>query len=862
MIADTNELAPIRLRDAKGGEFLSVRSVEAESHVYGPFCRTRIDITFSNDLDRTLEGDLVFPLPPSAALRELSVKVGGRSIEGKIRPRKRAQAEYARALEAGQTAALGETEGEDLARLRVAPIEKGEDVAIRLVLAHTLLPTDSGHRLLLPLTYMPRFVEDAAALKPTEHAAVDRPRPLTSAARASVRVTIRHGATGAPAIRCTSHATETKSEGSSTLVTLSGAPLDRDLHLEIQDRPQGSEPALWIVHDPSDGPDALGPTTAVAIVPPAFADEGPTVPRTVTFLVDRSGSMGGGPMQSAIRAVRGTLRALTPDDRFNIIAFDDSLVVLASRPIPFDDAGLAAADAFISGIDARGGTNASMAIAAALSPVQIKNPVRSQIESIAIPDVAPPAAGHRLGIVVFMTDGDVAGAEQVLRTAQDKLVDTRVFVLGIGHSVNHAMLSQLASAGGGTYLPVATEEDLEQTLVRFKNAINSPLWTSVNVLLDHEGERRPAKQLEPPPPLDLFGGQPLLLGFRGPLRAGERLVLEGQRPDGEDRRMIVPVGTPETSDEASAETARVTWALLRNRRLTYRFDKDDDATLEGLGATFGITNRMVALVGVDPTQRDATIEGSVPVSLPMPGNVQEGYASMVTAYGGIASMPAGAPPMLGAPPPAPPPAQAGPRAYAMDMMEMEEEADDAPAPPSARKRAVPPAAKLMAPAPAKPALSPSPSMPARPAPTMPALTNDEAGLRALILQQGANGLFSGDLGVTLAAIAALVANGHTHREGLFRAELRRTVQTLRARLGTASGDERVLAAIGLAMLTIPAGDPAPAELPDELAKALAGLSLANLAATKVAITAALALAPASLASHAGASAILQAFQLR
>jgi hypothetical protein len=338
MIADTRELCSLNLKDAAGGAFLAVRSVTAAVVVDGPLSETAITITFHNDRERTLEGDLVFPLPPSAALRELRVTVGKRTLRGKIRPRQRAQAEYTRAVQAGHTAALGETEGDDLARLRIAPIEKGEDVEVTLVLLHPLVPIDSGYRLLVPLTYMPRYVEPGSTLKDVERAAGEPPRPLTLAARATVTVRVRHPAEGpAPRLRCTSHSTQTETARGETVVTVGPVPLDRDLHLEIQDRPVGAEPALWIRHDAGDGPDALGPTTAVAIVPPAFADEGPAVPRTVTFLVDRSGSMDGGPMASAIRAVRGSLRALTADDRFNVIAFDTALEALAPRPVAFAD---------------------------------------------------------------------------------------------------------------------------------------------------------------------------------------------------------------------------------------------------------------------------------------------------------------------------------------------------------------------------------------------------------------------------------------------------------------------------------------------------------------------------------------------
>ena len=931
----------VRLAEAASGAFLSVRKLSVEAVVDGPMSRTDLRITFANDLGRTIEGDLVFPLPPFAALCELTVRVGSRTLHGRFRPRERAQAEYHRAVQAGRTAVLGESEGEDLGRLRVAPIESGEDVEVSLVLLHTLVPISDGHRLLLPLTYMPRYVENEQGLKPTERAAVERPRPVTSAARGDVKVSIRKGA--APVqVRCPTHSVQTHDEGQLLEVSVSGVPLDRDLHLEIQDRQSGDLPTVWVRHDASDGRDGLGPSTAVALLPPPFADEGVTVARTLLLLVDRSGSMDGEPMASAIRAVKGCLRALGPSDRFNVIAFTDSLEALARRPLSFDDESLRAADAFADSLSANGGTEAAQALTAVLDD-DLGKRARSFKQEGPAPD-----ASHRLRVVVMMTDGDVGSAENVLMAAKDRLIDTRLFVIGIGHSVNHAMLARLAELGSGTYTPVSSNEDLERALNKLKGAIDAPLLTSVTVRLESGGQHSEPAHLEPAGRLDLFAGQPLLLGFRGRLAADAMLHVTAQRPDGEDVKISVPVRPEPGAVPIDAETAALVWALLRNRRLTYKFDPSDNATLEALGTTFGLVNRSVALVGVHAEQRNTDAPENVPVVLPLPGNLsEEGEASRNVASTPARSMggpPGGAvrakvskraaPPMVSrpmqipSPSAAPPPAPSAPRAQMMSVpapapamapgsamspsfdMAAPESADDeesevlAPSPePMAREEA-----KLMAPRPMKeaerapkapakrkgsvlgriakalgvggddeetdakaPAPPPPPvssapaaprSMPA-PAPAAPVMaeaapvlksadtddaaaphfSDDEAGLRALLLQQGADGLFGGNLGATLAAVAALVSRGHTARSGGFRAELRRTVQALQARLAKAQGSEQILCALALAILRVPGGDAAPAELPAELSTSIAGTSLTDLPGLATAVRAALAKSP-------------------
>ncbi len=113
--------------------------------------------------------------------------------------------------------------------------------------------------------------------------------------------------------------------------------------------------------------------------------------------------------------------------------------------------------------------------------------------------------------------------------------------------------------------------------------------------------------------------------------------------------------------------------------------------------------------------------------------------------------------------------------------------------------------------------------------------DDEAGLRALLLEQRADGLFVGDLATTALAVAVLVSRGHTARAGSFRAELRRTTTAAQGRLASASGDDRLLCVLVLALLRMPHGEAPPADLPPFLADLLQGRSLSDLAALAAAI---------------------------
>ena len=133
-------------------------------------------------------------------------------------------------------------------------------------------------------------------------------------------------------------------------------------------------------------------------------------------------------------------------------------------------------------------------------------------------------------------------------------------------------------------------------------------------------------------------------------------------------------------------------------------------------------------------------------------------------------------------------------------------------------------------------------MPVPPPAPVTAPDDDTAALPALMLSQRADGMF-GDVASTLASVAALVSRGHTHREGDFRAELKRTLATLRGRVAGVQGDEVVWIRLAIALLAVPHG--AEPEGLDATLDALArGLALGDANALRQRVIALLDAAPA------------------
>jgi len=74
--------------------------------VTGNTARIHVIQSFSNTSTTWMEGLYVFPLPSDAAVDELTLHVGERTIRGQIRERQQAQDEYQQARNAGRQASL------------------------------------------------------------------------------------------------------------------------------------------------------------------------------------------------------------------------------------------------------------------------------------------------------------------------------------------------------------------------------------------------------------------------------------------------------------------------------------------------------------------------------------------------------------------------------------------------------------------------------------------------------------------------------------------------------------------------------------------------------------------------------------
>lgn len=733
-----------------------------EAAVVGPVADVLVAQRFRSTHSAPLDALYVFPLPADAAVRELELEIGARRVRGELRERAEARQRYEQAAAAGADAALLNQERPNLFAVEVANLQPGETVQVRLRYAARVPLDDGAFSLAIPTVATPRY-------QPADHDPADAARvgatPLlpTGAAGHTLAITVSLDAGRLAELESPSHEIEIVEERGRHVVRLrDGAAVpDRDFVLRYRPAGSGYAAAALSYRAPGQPGTLLVMLTPVGVPAPAAV-----LPRELLFVLDRSGSMAGEAIAQARNALRACLRALNPGDVFNIFPFSSQVTQLAAEPLPFTQASVDAADAYIAGIQASGGTEIRGALEAAL---------------------ARPADPERLRVLVFLTDGAVSNEDAVLQALASRLGEARVFAFGIGSAVNRFLLDKLAELGRGSAEYILPGEPIEPAIQRFQGRAAQPLLRDIAV--DWGGAR--ISDALPTPIPDLYAGQPLVLLARYHAPRDERatLRLTGRSARGsysESLELDLPVATPDRGPAWALLPALWARARLEGLLTEIRHRGANSQAIETeareLALAHGLLSPYTAFVAAaepppDATGRRAGETVVVPIHLPA-GTRREAFEPPPVAAGPSLYSVAGA-------------AMAGPRAMAAPGRSR--------TPTGLAARFLNALRRDLAGAEGAPA-APPPAAPYAPTPAAAGPRRDatpserrDAALRALARTQAVAGSWADDALATALALAAFARAGHTERAGDFRPQLGRANAWL-AGAGPTPGEPQALLA--------------------------------------------------------------------
>ncbi len=362
-----------------GGKSLGacpLKHTDVQAEISGFLSRVKVTQEFENNFTEKIEAVYVFPLPQNAAIDDMTMRIGERTVRGKITKREEAREIYEAAKSNGQIASLLDQERPNIFTQAVANILPNEKIIIEISYVETLKYEDGAYQFVFPMVVGPRYIPGGATGKQGGGFAPDTtqvpdaskitPMPAKERAGHDISISVRLDA-GVPVenVQSKSHEIE------SAMLSASGYNVklknektipNKDFVLRYDVSGKRIEDAV-LTHRGGQG----GYFTLI-LQPPGETRAQDATPKEIVFVLDTSGSMSGFPIEKAKEAMRLALDGLNPQDTFNLITFSGDTHVLFEKPVSATKENLTKAQAFLQSRQGGGGTEMMKAIKAALEP--------------------------------------------------------------------------------------------------------------------------------------------------------------------------------------------------------------------------------------------------------------------------------------------------------------------------------------------------------------------------------------------------------------------------------------------------------------------------------------------------------------
>jgi Ca-activated chloride channel family protein len=502
-----------------------ILKTDVQIAVTGIIARTTVRQEFTNPSQKKgdwLEGVYVFPLPETAAVDHLRMKVGERIIEGQIKERSEAKKVYEQAKQAGKRASLVEQERPNVFTTSVANIGPGEHITVEIEYQETVRYDQGQFQLRFPMAVGQRYipgtpvivedqepngtgtmldtdrVPDVSRITPPEqHHSQGSINGSGNPVSLSLTLTPGFPVAKVESLFHPVIAIPDPDGGYQISLIKDAVPADRDFQLTWVPAPS-IEPTATVLTEQRNGE-----TYAILmLVPPTQPNDATHRPRDLTFVIDTSGSMAGPSIEQAKSSLAAALTRLTTQDRFNVIQFNNTVRSLFPSPQPVTTTAMRKAIRYVEGLSADGGTEMLPALRQALKSQQDSN---------------------RLQQIILITDGQVGNEEELFELLAHRLGTRRVFTVGIGATPNSYLMRKTAEFGRGTFTYVGNVNEVKAKLDGLFKKLEHPVLNDIQ--LDRTGwaglEHYPARIA------DLYEGEPIVLAVKA-ASLPDQVMLRGQ----------------------------------------------------------------------------------------------------------------------------------------------------------------------------------------------------------------------------------------------------------------------------------------------------------------------------------------------
>jgi len=455
---------------------VEITKVDVHIDIVEVTATTTIEIHLANRTAQRQEAELIVPVPDGAVIRGFAYDGPSGQITAQVLPREQAKRIYENLVSRIRDPALVEFVGYNLIQSSVFPVEPNGKQTVRITYEHLLEVDGSRVDYLLPRT---ESLQYAVPWKVT--ARIKAARAISTVYSASHKLEMERLDEREVSVKIADEATKEPGPFRMSYLLQEGGVTAS--MFAYPDKKVGGGYFLLLAGLPVD---MTGESNASALK------------REVTLVIDRSGSMRNEKLEQVKEAALQTIAGLRDGEAFNVILYSNTVQWFSPKPVIKSDATEKAAQRYIEGITATGGTNMYDALQAALSQ--------------------EPTEGM-LPIVLFLTDGlPTVGqtAETVIRdlVAKSNPHKRRVFAFGVGFDVNAPLLERIAAESRGRVEFVLPKEDVEVKIGRVFKQLSGPVLADPELrVTDRDGDTAigRTRDILPEKLPDLFEGDRLIL---------------------------------------------------------------------------------------------------------------------------------------------------------------------------------------------------------------------------------------------------------------------------------------------------------------------------------------------------------------
>ncbi len=441
-----------------------VKNMKVSTIINDAVAETTIEQTFVNSSPVAQEGTYLYPLPEGATPTGFTMTVGDKTMEPRILTHDEAHTIYEGYVRRYRDPALLEYVGRNLIKASVYPIPPQGERVIRMRYTEILKPQGEVRKYSYPLSTSRFGSRPVGAV--TVSIKLNTSSPIKNVFSPTHELSIRK-----PDEKTATASYEATNDVSDRDLTLFYSTSADDVGLSLLTYKSGDRDGYFML----------------LAAPRVTIPKSKILPKHIVFCLDRTGSMTGKKIDQARKSLLYCLDNLNPEDRFDVITFNEAPDVLTQTLVPATRENVAKAKKFVENIEANGGTNIDDALKASLALFKENDGKENMI--VFITDGLPTVGETNIGTIlqhVRELNGDKTTAQlssgvKLASLARDAGKHVRLFCFGLGYDVNVPFLDRLADLGKGESDFVKPEENTEPRVTAFYNKVTSPILANVKL---------------------------------------------------------------------------------------------------------------------------------------------------------------------------------------------------------------------------------------------------------------------------------------------------------------------------------------------------------------------------------------------